>query len=422
MAVLCKRLLDGGPLTSSTQLDFLRILHRGVEKIDVDLPTLSKSFGVTQARIRRTIKELVEVEWLDELRGNSNRPGRPVLHYKISRNFYDVFSRSQSNDRIDYGGWQSRAVCKLISENGSKEDRFTNRESKAKILLLVLIAHADHAGFISALNKKDLQELTGIQRSGINNQLDKLEKAGYLAARAPGFSGDSIFGRTPAVYQLSLPVLNQSEFIVQALDKTKQLISLRQQGYSGLYLNEPWRRQSPQSDLAKFYCFVRNACFKNNSSEIHDNIRYRFLMSTLVVINKESRIVDSLAIDEQFWSCWEIVADSFLINPSKLRKELDLENTTALLKAFFNKNEKMDLQEVGLEKIGCEGVLLQLYLTVLLKYITSGIISSLVHSNRKESELDRLLSQLTSIEIENVGDVMLDDVTMTMVVQYSIPK
>lgn len=411
------RWTEGGTLTSSTQLDFLRILHRGVEKIDVDLPTFSKTFGVTQARMRRTIKELVEVGWLDELRGDSNRPGRPVLNYQISRNFYDVLSKPQSNDRIDYGGWQSRAVCKLISENGSKEDRFTNKESKAKILLLVLIAHADHAGFISALNKLDLQSLTGIQQSGISNQLDKLEKAGYLAARAPGFSGDSIFGRTPAVYQLSLPVLNQSEFIVRARENTKQLISLREHGYCGLYLNEPWRKQ-PQSDLAKLYCFVRSACFKNKSSEIHDNIRYRFLMSTLVVINKESRIIDSLAIDEQFWSCWEIVADTFPINPSKLRKALDFKNSTAFLKNFFNKNEKIDLLEVGLKKIGCEGVLLQLYLTVLLKYIASGIISSLVQKKRTEGELDRLLSQLTSIEIEHSGGEMRDDVSMNMVVQY----
>lgn len=72
-----------------------------------------------------------------------------------------------------------------------------------RVLLAVLLYHADPCGAVRNLGLSDLSALTGMSRDRLDSQLQKLKKHEYILAILPGSTGSRIFGLTKTVYFLN---------------------------------------------------------------------------------------------------------------------------------------------------------------------------------------------------------------------------
>jgi DNA-binding MarR family transcriptional regulator len=80
-----------------------------------------------------------------------------------------------------------------------------------RLLLIVLLRYADSGGAVRQLGLKDLEYLTGISQSKLENQIEKLKREGYIRSSYRGITGKRLFGASKGGYFLNLSHLAYGE-------------------------------------------------------------------------------------------------------------------------------------------------------------------------------------------------------------------
>lgn len=73
-----------------------------------------------------------------------------------------------------------------------------------RLLLAVLLVHADSWGVVQGVGSAKLKRLTGLSSEQLKAQLFKLNHLGYILHKVQGLSGSVLLGRREAIYSLNL--------------------------------------------------------------------------------------------------------------------------------------------------------------------------------------------------------------------------
>lgn len=92
---------------------------------------------------------------------------------------------------------------------GSGEEAFTDASAhkldrQNRLLLAVLLAHADRCGAVRGLSQAQLGTITGMDKRAVSRRIRALGAEGYIRSYCPGIRGYRLFGAAPGMYFLNL--------------------------------------------------------------------------------------------------------------------------------------------------------------------------------------------------------------------------
>jgi hypothetical protein len=134
--------------------------------------------------------------------------------YKTAKNgflnAYDIVINEESIDtifpRLSHikGNNNHINLIKLLFTSKSNDFKEPRLKLANRLLLVVLLSHADPCGVVRSLGMSDLVKLTGMTKDRLKSQLEKLSTAGYIRATVSGVTGCYIFGVAKGMYWLNL--------------------------------------------------------------------------------------------------------------------------------------------------------------------------------------------------------------------------
>lgn len=190
-------------------------VRRGVKE-------LAAEWRVSDRVATKALRELVAANALVCTRASEGR-GRPGYSYRISSWYIDQLARKAGDDEVEalheeiiqavlespkMGGISAYRDDPEVSPspaNARKRGRSgEDLDSVNRLVLMVLLAHADACGVVRGMGPARLAELVGIKKDRFQRQVGKLRELGYIRAVVPGISGQRLFGVAPGAYYLNL--------------------------------------------------------------------------------------------------------------------------------------------------------------------------------------------------------------------------
>lgn len=192
--------------------------------IGLSVREIAKQVGLTPDVASLAIEELVGLGLLTK-QPKRRLLGRPSNEYLVSKSSVDEFLKSAADGP---GDEESRKVVEDDPVLRQRLERLIGGavESKAqglqegrrlmyanRLLLAVLVAHADEFGVVRKLGWRDLGELTGLQRSVLRQRLEWMLDQGYLRSMVPGATGSGFIKKAKSEYVLNLahPLLRMGQ-------------------------------------------------------------------------------------------------------------------------------------------------------------------------------------------------------------------
>lgn len=181
------------------------VLLRFIQLYGVDtsvgqsVKAMAKEVGVTDRVAGEALPQLIAQGLLAQ-QSNRGKLGRPSSSYTCPK--------AALAERVDLegGGGSSsehaQRIAKLLSGAVSQPTQrlmYANR-----LLLAVLVAHADEFGIVRGLGWRDIGELTGLRRAVLRQRLEMLLEQGYIRSAIPGVTGTTLFKKAKSEYVLNL--------------------------------------------------------------------------------------------------------------------------------------------------------------------------------------------------------------------------
>lgn len=164
--------------------------------VGLSVRSLAKQVGVTPEVASSAIEQLLQLGLLTK-QSKPRRLGRPSSEYLCSKDAAESLVKDVNADSVHLSRLE-----RLLGDAGGQAGRrlmYANR-----LLLAVLVAHADRFGVVVRLGLRDLSDLTGLKKEVLRQRLDTLEAQGYIRAIVPGVTGVRLFKRTESQYFLNL--------------------------------------------------------------------------------------------------------------------------------------------------------------------------------------------------------------------------
>tara|TARA_R110001583_G_scaffold28426_2_gene100879 strand:+ start:16427 stop:18202 length:1776 start_codon:yes stop_codon:yes gene_type:complete len=188
---------------------FLTLIYQGNSYIEGNRKQLVKDYGFSEGVVERTLNSLVEAGLLEKSidQKSAGKRGRPSYQYKnviveklnqLLNTPLDVQTLS-SNEKIKSLLLDGLEVDGLVTTNSNKQ-----LKADTKLLLIVLLHHADKFGFVQYLDNATLLKLTGMKRQALEGQIQKLVDLGYICSKVSGINAQYLFGRMSSIYILNL--------------------------------------------------------------------------------------------------------------------------------------------------------------------------------------------------------------------------
>lgn len=196
-------------LTISPEAKFFLVrfvqLYGLVEPVQIGVKELSKAVGTTDRMASHSLDELVATELLNRREIESGARGRKRREYQCSSRLITLLE-AQSNNTASPHGQRIDQVLQGASQQDESELNINNR-----LLLSVLLYHADQFGVVRSLGTSGLSKLTGLNHDRVKAQLQKLLASGVFRSSVPGATNSNLFRPTKSVHFLNLhhPVLCQ---------------------------------------------------------------------------------------------------------------------------------------------------------------------------------------------------------------------
>jgi hypothetical protein len=188
-------------LSHEAKFFLLRFLQEEQKKQFDTLATLNvremaKRIGVTPKVAGLAIEQLVSLGVLTK-QSKLRQLGRPSSEYRSATEALEKLlgtSVGSSN--------QEPRVTRLLSEATQQTE---NRLMYAnRLLLAVLVVHADEFGVVRHLGWRDLCQLTGLHKTAVRQRLGLLLAQHYLRAVVPGATGGALFKKVKSEYIINL--------------------------------------------------------------------------------------------------------------------------------------------------------------------------------------------------------------------------
>ncbi|MDC7827447.1 hypothetical protein PQS90_20050 [Pseudomonas sp. BLCC-B13] len=177
----------------------------------------AEALGVSVRLVRRAMSELIGLCFVETKRVSQGR-GQPMIHYELTEHLLgllqDEYEEKQERTSPCVHGELVDTVLLASSPIGHLKGLQAQVKGRAglqgrasvsnRVLLAVLLMHADRFGLVEQLGMAALSKLTGLTRTRVESQLYKLNQLGLIRGKVPGFSGSTLLGSPKTVYFLNL--------------------------------------------------------------------------------------------------------------------------------------------------------------------------------------------------------------------------
>lgn len=167
-----------------------QVVHRGVKEFASDI-------GLSDRLVSRSLEELLARGHLVRQTLHEGR-GRPKSEYSISTALSAKLNRESCASASVHGELISYVISSPELHDG-KLLSVTNR-----LLLAVLLQHADKFGVVRELGLSELSKLTGLNRERTKGHIHKLQSLRIFRFWQAGLTGSKLFGSVKSVYFLNL--------------------------------------------------------------------------------------------------------------------------------------------------------------------------------------------------------------------------
>ena len=275
---MCKYLLENPLVNVSAEAKFLLLkfiqLFGMDEVVQKGVKELASDIGLSDRLVSRSLEELLARGHLVRQTLCEGR-GRPKSEYSISTALFAKLHRESSASASAHEELLNSIITS--PELGGRQDL----SSTNRLLLAVLLQHADKFGVVRDLGLSELSKLTGLNRERAKGHIHKLQSLRILRFWEAGLTGSTLFGAMKSVYFLNL---NCSVLSVSR-DSTAAFVffcGFDPSGFSdldeaGLIGKATWRRRDGQFD----WQFQRFA-------EMPDAAKYASLATYFVQIDGRS--------------------------------------------------------------------------------------------------------------------------------------
>ncbi|MCU8083632.1 helix-turn-helix domain-containing protein [Shewanella oncorhynchi] len=183
---------------------------------------IAKQFSVSKTVVSEALTYLVERGFFEKERSSTlPKRGRPTYQYIVSRQLQDLLRLMGTSSQYQ----------PLVNELLTLDQKYvlhTNLKLNNRLLLCVLLLHADPTGVVRNLDVKTITNLAGISRDQFRNQLQKLKNLGYIQAIIPGTSSRYLFTHANSAYFLDFSLFSAKHTILEELAPGYQLPFLQE--------------------------------------------------------------------------------------------------------------------------------------------------------------------------------------------------
>ncbi|MDH0894609.1 MULTISPECIES: hypothetical protein [unclassified Pseudomonas] len=186
---------------------------------------LAKRLRLTKTFVSVGVGNLVSAGLLIRLSAVTERRGRPAISYEVSSEVQDSLTRLESPfsplfDELFLGAERSPNVS---PQNGEElwvgvglVLRKLNLSALDRLLLAVLLDHANEVGLVVGVSRSDLKKMTGLNGDRVRNRLSTLEERNLVRFHAPGFASARFpGGKVKSSYVLDFQLLPHSQKLLR---------------------------------------------------------------------------------------------------------------------------------------------------------------------------------------------------------------
>ena len=181
---------------------------------------LASRLRLTKNFVSVGMDDLVSAGLLIRLSAVTERRGRPAISYQVSAEVRDSLKRLESTfsplfDELFLGAERSPDVSpqnggELLVGAGIVLKKL-KKSALNRLLLAILVDHANEMGLVVGVSKSDLQRMTGLNGDRVSNRLSILIDQRLIRFHAPGFASARFpGGKVKSSYVLSHQVLKFS--------------------------------------------------------------------------------------------------------------------------------------------------------------------------------------------------------------------
>lgn len=189
--------------------------------VGLGVKELAKQFGLTDRQVSEALHVLLACNVLACSSVPEGR-GRPKRQFSLQSEFLRKLNRSDSvvsatHERVvEHLLRHENSSCPEVAEaDGQKaiSDRLAGLRAKRKpgrlsvvnrLLLGVLLCHADRFGVVRNLGSAELRKAIGFTQESLKHRMQRLIDQGFVRAYVPGVTSRMMFGKAKSTYFLNL--------------------------------------------------------------------------------------------------------------------------------------------------------------------------------------------------------------------------
>jgi len=174
---------------------------RPYEKVQIRVVELANQLGVSDRVVTKSLSFLTSHGYFLKEKAIVGK-GRPKLIYSFSPQIHAILDTASSLEDFVH----APLIGSLLSPRYPKElaEGFSKLRIVDRLLLCVLLLHANVFGIVKQLSLTDIANLTGLKPRRLAPHILGLESAGYLSPHVPGAFGRHVMAPSPSSYRLKL--------------------------------------------------------------------------------------------------------------------------------------------------------------------------------------------------------------------------
>jgi len=174
-------------------------------KVELTVKDLSERLGVSKNVITKSFSYLVEVKALNKRKLKTDKNGFVNTYdILIDKTSIDNIFPSMKKNEFPQINDTHKSLVDMMFKTKSNELHKSKLQISNRLLLVILLMHADNCGVVRGLGVSDLMRLTGMSRDRLKSQLNKLKYCEFMCASLGGVTGRYLFGVAKGIYRLNL--------------------------------------------------------------------------------------------------------------------------------------------------------------------------------------------------------------------------
>lgn len=193
------------------------------DPVGLGVKELAKEFGLTDRQVSEALATLKACNVLSYVSSAVGR-GRPKRWYSLESTFLRKISKCPQSTKTPHitiienllkheRKDRSNVIGPKVEGQRVALDKLSSLRAKRqpgrlsimnRLLLGVLLCHADRLGAVRNLGFAELRKVTGLAQESLKHRVQWLVDQGFIRAYVPGATGRAIFGRAKSVYFLNL--------------------------------------------------------------------------------------------------------------------------------------------------------------------------------------------------------------------------